>query len=32
MCIALTDGCRCLVECNPPTTGGCSVSRFRSSH
>jgi hypothetical protein len=28
-CVALSNGCRCLVDCNAPMTGGCSVTRFR---
>jgi hypothetical protein len=28
-CVALADGCRCLVDCNAPMPGGCSVTRFR---
>ncbi len=27
-CVALSDGCRCLVDCNAPMAGGCSVTRF----
>ena len=27
-CVALSDGCRCLVDCNAPMPGGCSVTRF----
>jgi V8-like Glu-specific endopeptidase len=27
-CVALADGCRCLVDCNAPMPGGCSVTRF----
>jgi secreted trypsin-like serine protease len=29
-CVALAGGCRCLVDCNPPMSGGCSMTRYRS--
>lgn len=29
-CVALAGGCRCLVDCNAPMPGGCSMTRFRS--